>query len=567
MSEAEIEQIIEDFIARTEAGEHFDEAQCLRDHPHLADELKDFFHLHHQAHQAFALPAESDSLSRILPNAPAFTLSLSGVSHNESRTPSSGHSAWSWNRIAEAEFPLRFGPYDLLEEINRGGMGIVYKAIHRDMNRTVALKVLRAGEMATDEEVRRFRTEVLASTALSHPNIIPTFEAGQLHGLFFLTMAFIEGKDLQSQLKQLRSDPERTAKLILKITEAVGHAHQQNIIHRDIKPSNILIDSCGEPFLADFGLAHRMRENDGLTATGQILGTPAYMPPEQASGRAKKLTTSVDIYALGAVLYATVTGQPPFSGPTPFDVLIQVIDRQPPRPRQVNRQCPRPLELICLKAMAKQPEERYATAADLASDLRKFLRGEVISFPSPTISQRAITWWRREPILVSHLCALGSIVVIVTASYLFGTGASTPNRFWIKLPLLVAWILACIGFQRVSRYYRYRNWVHLTWAATDLVIYTVLMINANPPRGLLMVGYPMMIAASGLFYRVRFVVFMTITCNLAMLLLVSLVDDPIKQRLDYLAIYFIGITILGLCVMTMIRRIRGLSRFCGASDS
>lgn len=565
MSDIEIQKVVEDFIARTEAGETFDEAQCLRDYPHLADELKDFFRFHREAQQAFAFPPADSPLPNQLPTQ-EFLLNPSHSRSSNSPPNNSAHSAWSWSRIAEAEFPMRFGPYDLLEEINRGGMGIVYRAVHRDLGRTVALKVLRAGEMATDEEVRRFRTEVLASTALSHPNIIPTFEAGQLHGLFYLTMAYIEGDDLQSALRELKTDPQRSAKLLLKITEAVCHAHQQNIIHRDIKPSNILIDKCGEPFLADFGLAHRMREDDGLTATGQILGTPAYMPPEQASGRARVLTPAVDIYSLGAVLYAMLTGQPPFSGPTPFDVLLQVVDRQPPAPRQLNKSCPKPLELICLKAMNKDPEERYKSADELAGDLRRFMRGEVIEFPKPTISQRAITWWRREPILVSHVCALVSVLSIVLLSFWFGSGANSPNRFAIKFPLLVGWILTCVALQRISRSYQFRAWTHLIWAATDIIIFTALMFVADSPRGLLMVGYPMMIAASGLFYRVRFVVFMTITCNLAMLLLVSLIDDPMTNRIDFLAIYFIGITVLGLCVMTMIRRIRGLSRFCGASE-
>lgn len=561
MSDIEIEQILEDFLARSEAGKDFDEAQCLHDHPHLADELKDFFRLHREAHQAFAFPSIGTAHA-----SPQFLPTLSHDPSSAAKPPTSTASAWSWSRIAEAQFPMRFGAYDLLEEINRGGMGIVYRAVQRELGRTVALKVLRAGEMATDEEVRRFRTEVLASTALSHPNIIPTFEAGQLHGLFYLTMAYIEGEDLQSKLRDLKTDPQRAAKLLLKITEAVSHAHHHNIIHRDIKPSNILVDQCGEPFLADFGLAHRMREDDGLTATGQILGTPAYMPPEQASGRARKLTTSVDVYSLGAVLYAMLTGQPPFSGPTPFDVLLQVVDRQPPAPRQLNRVCPKPLELICLKAMGKQPEDRYQSADELACDLRRFMRGEVIEFPKPTLYQRALTWWRREPILVSHVCALLSVIVIVLISYLCGDGANSPDRFAIKLPLLITWVVACVALQRLSRVYQYRAWVHLAWAASDIVIYTALMFVADKPRGLLMVGYPMMIAASGLFYRVRFVVFMTITCNLAMLLLVNFVDDPITQRIDFLAIYFIGITVLGLCVMTMIRRIRGLSRFCGASE-
>jgi serine/threonine-protein kinase len=557
MPEIQIEQVIEDFIARTEAGEPFDEAQCLRDHPALAEELRDFFRLHQRAQEAFRFgPTEPTSqVSRVaLP-----TTQLHA-------TPQVEHSAWSWNRIAEAEFPLRFGVYDLVEEINRGGMGIVYRAVHRELGRTVALKVLRAGEMATPEEVRRFRTEALASSALSHPHIIPTFEAGEEHGLFYLTMAYIEGRDLESVLREGPLDSHRAACLILKTTEAVAYAHRQSIIHRDIKPSNILVDKADEPYLADFGLAHRLAAEDGGTLTGQILGTPAYMPPEQASGRARRLTTQIDVYSLGAVLYACLTGQPPFSGPTPFDILLQVIDRAPPNPRQLNKNCPRLLESICLKAISKQPADRYASADDMAHDLRRFLRGDPIDFPKQSRLRRLATWWRREPILLSHLAALVAVAAVVGISFAIRLPTVSVTTFAAKFGLLILWVACSIVLQRLARKNQQRDWVHLIWAAVDVTIYTTLMILADAPRGLLLVGYPMMIGASGLFYRVRFVVFMTIVCMLGMMLVSVLVDDPINDRIDFLGIYFIGLLVIGLCVMTMIRRVRGLSRYCGVSE-
>ena len=552
MANADINAIIEDFILRTERGEPFDEVRCLRDHPELAEELREFFQLHQSARTAFEV--SSLNVARPRTSSPPKTL------------PLSDRSAWSWNRVADAEFPLSFGPYDLIEEINRGGMGIVYRATHRDLGRTVALKVLRAGEMATPEEIRRFRTEVLASTALQHPHIIPTFDAGTEHGLFYLTMAFIEGEDLESIIRRGPIDPLQAGQWLLKITDAVDYAHQQKIIHRDIKPSNILLDGSGEPFLADFGLAHRMSADEGLTVTGQLLGTPAYMPPEQASGKARNLSPSIDIYSLGAVLYACLTGQPPFSGLTPFEVLLQVVDRQPPAPRQLNKRCPITLESICLKAMDKNPEQRYSTARELANDLRRFIRGEPIDFPKPTFTRRLTTWWRREPILLSHLAALTTVSIVVLISHLLARDERSAPIFAVKFSLLISWCGLCGFLQRLSRYVRYRSWVHLVWAASDVIIYTALMYMADAPRGLLLVGYPMMIGASGLFYRVRFVVFMTVVCILSVLLLSLTVTDPVNERVDFLIIYVIGLLVLGSCVMTMIRRIRGLSRFCGASN-
>ncbi len=539
MSDESLDLIIEHYLLRTEAGEAIDEDQWVSDHPRFEDDLRSFLQLHRQAHAVFNDP---------------------------SSTTTNPLSVWNWSQIANSQFPFSFGAYDLLEEINRGGMGIVYKANHRQLQRIVALKILRAGDMATEEEVRRFHIEAVASSALDHPNIIPTYEASQWNGLIYFTMRLIDGVDLEAKLRQESIEPRYAAHILLKITEAVAYAHQKQVLHRDIKPSNVLIDQQGEPYLADFGLARLQATDDCMTMTGQVLGTPAYMAPEQARMTADRASHTVDIYALGAVLYALMTGQPPFTGPTPFDVLLQVLDRQPPAPSKINKNVPATLEAICIKAMAKEPTDRYRSAADLANDLRLFLRGEAIVIDKPNWNQRLQMWWQREPILISHLCALFATTLIILISYLSHYSDAAASQFATKFGLLIAWAVGCFVLQRLVRLNHHREWVHLLWATYDVILYTSLITVADPPRGLLLVGYPLMIAASGLFYRVRFVTYTTTVCCIGTLLLAFGVDDAIGARLDFLGIYLTALIVLGLCVSAMIRRVRSLSRFYGESD-
>lgn len=558
LDEEQFEEIIADYIQRLENNSFVDEQALLAQHPQLAERLQSFFQLHQKAHSAFALGQPMEDAPLVQSSASALTIDR--VKH--------GSSAWSWQRIARAEFPLEFGPYDLLEEINRGGMGIVYRAVHRELGRVVALKVMRAGEMATAEELHRFRTEAIASSALSHPNIIPIFEANEEHGLFYFTMAFIDGEDLETRMRREPIPYQEAAAIVLKTADAVAYAHRKNIIHRDIKPSNILLDANNEPFLADFGLANLQTIEEGVTATGQILGTPAYMPPEQASGRQRRPSPTMDVYALGAVLYAALTRQAPFAGPTPFDILLQVLDRQPPRPKQIDRRIPAALEAICLKAMAKEPEHRYSTATAMAADLRKFLRGEPVEIERPSISQRLLMWWRRESMLVTHLAGMIVVAAIMSISFVYRQETADPTRFTMKLGLVLIWGALSYLMQFLARFNARRLMINLAWSTIDVTIFTMLMFLADPPRGLLLVGYPVLIAASGLFYRVRFVVYMICVCSASMLLLATMIDDdPLTKRTDFIGIYLSCLIIVGLCVISMIRRVRGLSRYCGADES
>ncbi len=290
-----------------------------------------------------------------------------------------------------------FGDYRLLEEIARGGMGVVYKARQRGLNRIVALKMIRSGQLADEQEVRRFRLEAEAAARLNHPNIVPIYEVGETQGQHYFSMAFVPGQSLAKRIAERPLTSPDAARLIRVAAEAVQAAHEQKVIHRDLKPANILLDESGQPHVTDFGLAKHAQDNSDLTATGQIIGTPGYMPPEQASGAGGDVGASADVYSLGASLYAAVTGRAPFQGPTPLDTVKQVTEREPVSPRQLIPSIDRDLETICLKCLQKPPERRYATAQALADDLRRYLAGEpILARPAGAI-ERMWRWQRRNP--------------------------------------------------------------------------------------------------------------------------------------------------------------------------
>jgi len=316
-----------------------------------------------------------------------------------------------------------FGDYELLEEIGRGGMGVVYKARQASLNRTVALKMILSGQLANEADVRRFHAEAEAAAKLDHPGIVPVYEVGRHEGMHYFSMAFVEGESLAHKIVQGLFPPRKAAELTRKVAEAVAYAHVEGVIHRDLKPANILIDRSGQPRLTDFGLAKRLQCEPGasaaagLTATGQILGTPSYMPPEQASGQGGVVGPLSDVYSLGAVLYCLVCGWPPFQSDNPIDTLLQVIEQEPVAPRQLNAAVPRDLETICLKCLAKEPRKRYPSVQELAADLDRFLTGQPIHARPIGVAGRAWRWCRRKPSLAaaSALAAAALLATLVLA--------------------------------------------------------------------------------------------------------------------------------------------------------
>ncbi len=286
--------------------------------------------------------------------------------------------------------PDRMGDYELQGEIGRGGMGAVLKARQVSLDRTVALKVILGGAFATAEDLQRLRTEATAAARLNHPNIVPVYDVGEHDGQPFFTMQYIVGQTLAERLLQGPLSSRAAAELLLPVAEAIGEAHRHGILHRDIKPSNILIDRNGTPFVTDFGLAKRVsgvRPGDGVTATGAVLGTPGYMPPEQAAGRISDIGRTSDVYSLGAVLYAMVTGRAPFQAASPIDTILMVLEQEVVPPRALNPQLDPELEMIALKCLQKPADLRYDSADQLADDLRAYLNHEPIAARSSHLTQ------------------------------------------------------------------------------------------------------------------------------------------------------------------------------------
>jgi tetratricopeptide (TPR) repeat protein/tRNA A-37 threonylcarbamoyl transferase component Bud32 len=301
--------------------------------------------------------------------------------------------------------------YEILGELGRGGMGVVYKARQTALSRMVALKLIRSAEFATPAELVRFQNEAEAVARLDHPHIVPIYEVGQHRGLRFFSMKLIEGASLDKRLAEYTTDFRATARLAALAAEAVHHAHQRGILHRDLKPANILLDPQGTPHVTDFGLARRIDAGADLTQSGLPMGTPSYMSPEQARGEKGALTTATDVYGLGSILYALLTGRAPFAGSSLAETLDMVRQEPAPPPSRLNRRVPRDLEVICLKCLEKDPERRYPGAGALAEDLNRWLRGEPIHARPVGMATRTAMWCRRHP-LPAALALLLAMAVI-----------------------------------------------------------------------------------------------------------------------------------------------------------
>jgi WD40 repeat protein len=312
-------------------------------------------------------------------------------------------------------FPRLFGHYEILGEVARGGMGVVYRARQLGLNRVVALKMVPSPHLLSDEARLRLRVEIEAVAQLSHPHIVPLYESGEHKGAHFFTMRLVEGGDLSTHLG--RNPPIRDAvRLLVKVCRAVHYAHQRGILHRDLKPSNILVDHQGEPQVVDFGLAKSLDQESGFTFTSTILGSPSYMAPEQAAGGSRQLTTAVDVYGLGAMLYHTLTGHPPFQAPTPIETLRQVMDHDPPAPGTRRSGVDPDLAIIALKCLSKEPGARYGSAEELAQDLERWLNGvPILARPLGPFAS-AWRWSRRHPLAAGLAFALVVAIAGIVAA-------------------------------------------------------------------------------------------------------------------------------------------------------
>ncbi|HEV3006646.1 MAG TPA: serine/threonine-protein kinase, partial [Pirellulales bacterium] len=417
--EYRVDEVVVSYFQAVDRGESPDALAYVEQHPDVASELMQFFadrDLFRQMADALSPHEAAGTKPRSGPNVPKF-----GCDQD----------------AAEPARPMRYvADYELLEEIARGGMGVVYKARQMTLNRVVALKMILAGQLASAGEVKRFRVEAEAAAQLDHPGIVPIYEVGEHEGQHYFSMGYVEGQSLAARVAEGPLPPREAAELVCAVAEAVHYAHRKGVIHRDLKPGNILLPqrrgvSGGvvsgnggtthplpltpyQPKITDFGLAKRVEGDSSLTGSGQILGTPSYMPPVQAAGKLDQVGVASDVYSLGAVLYCLLTGRPPFQSASVIDTLLQVLEQEPLPPRQLNSTVPRDLETICLKCLRKEPDRRYASAFELAADLRRQLAGEPIHARRTGVAERAMKRIKRRP-------AVALLVLTLVGSSLFGT--------------------------------------------------------------------------------------------------------------------------------------------------
>ena len=389
---------IASYLQAIERGESPDKKALLATHPEVATELSAFFARLERTDRTAALPTLSD---------PNQTSGLDG-------------------EVADPIPGMRhFGDYELETELARGGMGIVFRARQRSLNRVIALKMILAGQLASPADVQRFRAEAEAAANLDHPNIVPIYEVGEHDGRQYFTMKLVEGGSLaQSEIIESRT----AARLVATVAHAVHFAHQRGILHRDLKPANVLIDRDGIPYVTDFGLAKKTGGDSGLTHTGAVVGTPSYMSPEQARGE-KGLTVAADVYSLGAILYELLAGRPPFRSETVYETIKEVIEREPVHPRMVNPKVDADMSAIALKCLAKNPADRYTSAFGMAEDLGRWLAGEPTKARPPSLAGQAFRWLRRNATAAATVIATGIVWGALTGLLLYVADKNhTSNR-------------------------------------------------------------------------------------------------------------------------------------------
>ncbi len=394
----EFYRLLAEYWAAIENGQTPNQAEWLARYPEYAAELGEFFADWNRLHAVAALsPAKGAAEAMDQSELPAETRSLSAAAMDDLQLSIHGR---------------QFGSYELLSELGQGGMGVVYQARQQRPERLVALKMLRPGQLRSAADVLRFKEEAETVARLDHPHIVPLYEVGEYQGVCFYTMKWLPGGNLAKLMPQLVKDPKAAARMLVPIARAVHHAHGRGILHRDLKPSNILLDAAQRPHVADFGLARRIEVDLELTRTGELIGSPPYMAPEQALGGKQEASVATDVYGLGAILYALLTGSAPATGSTVAETLRRIQEQEPPAPRSRNTRVAEDLETICLMALKRRPGQRYATAECFAEDLERYLEGRPILARPTSHWERSWLWLRRNPVLAALLTS-GIIIALL----------------------------------------------------------------------------------------------------------------------------------------------------------
>ena len=473
-----------------------------------------------------------------------------------------------------------FGDYELLAEIGRGGMGVVYRARQKSLERIVAVKMILASHLASAEQVRRFQVEARAAAGVNHAHVTRVFEVGQIHGQHYFTMEHVDGVSLAARIAQGRLDHQAAVRLLVEVARAVEHLHRHGIVHRDLKPSNILLDNEGRSYVTDFGLAKMFVSQSQETATGMIAGTPSYMAPEQAAGKNASVGPLSDVYSLGAVLYELLAGRPPFRGENPLDTLLDVLEREPPAPRSLDPRIPRALELIVLKCLEKNPAGRYPSAAALADDLERFLSGEPLLAQPPSRLLRLWRWAQRKPALSMRLGAFTLFYAVEAANYHLLHGVEWDFHVYVTW-IMVIWIAGSIFCQGLLARPRWEDFARYAWAALDAALLTTMLRASGGVASSITIAYPLLIVLSALWLQLRLVWFMTALCVAGYLgLLAGSYFFPIQMqaavdlsvaRPDLQAafetpptrhIYFVAaLFVLGAAMSYLVARMRTLSQY------
>lgn len=424
--------LLDELTARTRRGELVDIEREAASHPEMAAELR----------QLWGAVMLADVLGSHL------SQSAATLDSSDSGSPPE-HPSW-----AALPLPFRLGDYELVEEIGRGGMGVVYRARQISLQREVAVKMVLRGQLASAADLARFRAEAEAAARLDHPGIVPVYEVGESDGRPFFSMKYVSGRTLAQVLAEGPMPPREAARLLCDVCRAIDYAHRQGVLHRDLKPSNILIDEQGRPHVTDFGLAKQAADAASLTKTGAVLGTPAYMAPEQAAGNRGQVGPASDVYSLGTILYHMLTGRPPFQAASPVDTLLLVLEQDPPPPRLLNPKADRDLEMIALHCLQKPPDLRYPTAAALADDLTAYLNDESIAARSGRFGQVVSRWFREthHAILLEnwgvlwmwHSLVLFTVCLATNLLYWFGFREQGDRWYYAALWLAALWTWAAV---------------------------------------------------------------------------------------------------------------------------